>query len=164
VSDYGRRHLLFEVGDDLFAVDALEVREILEPADATPVPGAVVGVHGLVNLRGTLIVAGRLSRLLGLTAVAGDEAALVVFEHGGRSVALEVDRVVGMTPASSGELDVGSDLLAALGAGDVVRGVGRYDSRPYFQLDVEAVFKRVLEQGDAAGLAADVGSTEGQGS
>jgi chemotaxis signal transduction protein len=162
VSDYARRQLLFEVGDYLFAAAAGEVLEILEPVSATPVPGAVAGVDGLVNLRGKLIVSGHFARLLGLKREGVDEPALVVFEHGGRSVALQVDGVVGMAPASGGELDVGGDLLAALGARDVVRGVGRFGSRPYFQLDMAAVFARVLERDGEGGPGLELGSTEGQ--
>jgi chemotaxis signal transduction protein len=167
VSDYARRQLLFEVGEHLFAAEAEEVCEVLEPTEATPIPGAVPGVHGLINLRGNLLVTGEFGRLLGLTTARGNDPALVVFEQGDRQVALEVDRVLAMapTPASNGkgDLDVGSELLDALGAGALVTGVGQFGPRPYFKLDMRAVFERVLEQVGEGDRAATLGSTEGQG-
>ncbi len=171
MSDYARRQLLFEVGEHLFAAEADEVREVLEPTVATPIPGAVPGVRGLINLRGNLIVAGELGRLLGLEAAPGRDPALVVFEQGDRRVALEVDRVIAMSPAPSskstgkrnGDLDVGRDLLEALGAGELVVGVGQFGPRPYFKLNMRAVFERVLQQVGEGDRAVTLGSTEGQG-
>ena len=168
MSDYARRQLLFEVGEHLFAAEAEEVCEVLEPTEATPIPGSVPGVHGLINLRGNLLVTGEFGRLLGLTTIRGSDPALVVFEEGDRRVALEVDRVVSMAPAPSSSsskedgLDVGSELLDALGAGDLVEGVGQFGPRPYFKLDMRAVFERVLEQVGEGDRAVTLGSTEGQ--
>ncbi len=146
MSDSARRQLLVEVGEYLFAAEADEVREVMGRTEATPVPGAVPGVLGLINRRGKVIVAGELGTLLGIGARPGDESALVVFADGDRRIALLVDRVVGMAPGPRGELDVRSELLEALDARDVVTGVGRYGGRPYFRLDVQAIFARVLDQ------------------
>ena len=166
MSDYARRPLLFEVGEHLFAAEAEEVREVLEPTEATPIPGAVPGVHGLINLRGNLLVTGEFGRLLGLTAAPSRDPALVVFEQGERQVALEVDRVLAMVPSRSSkrndDIDVGSELLDALGAGGLVKGVGQFGPRPYFKLDMRAVFERVLEQAGEGDRAVTLGSTEGQ--
>ena len=169
MSDYARRQLLFEVGEHLFAAEAEEVREVLEPTEATPIPGAVPGVHGLINLRGNLLVTGEFGRLLGLSESTSGDPALVVFEQGDRQVALEVDQVIAMVPAppskkgkGSGDLDVGSELLDALGAGALVTGVGQFGPRPYFKLDMRAVFERVLEQVGEGDRAVTLGSTEGQ--
>ncbi len=162
MSDSARRQILVEVGEILFAADARDVREVMEPTVATPVPGAVPGVLGLINRRGKVIVAGELGTVLGLSLQRGDEAALVVFAEGNRRIALEVDRVVGIAPYSTTGLDVESDLLDALGAREVVAGVGRFGLRPYFQLDVPALFARVLEQTGEPDRSIQTGSTGGQ--
>lgn len=162
MSDYARRQLLFEVGDYLFAAEAAVVREVLEPAEATPIPGAASGIRGLINLRGNLVVAGQFGPLLGMEDQGGEDTALVVFEYENRQVALEVDRVVGMNPAAKLDLDVDGELLGALGARDLVLGVGRLGARPFFQLDMGAVFARVLERdGDDNGAGA-LATTEGR--
>jgi chemotaxis signal transduction protein len=141
VSDSVRRQLLFEVGEHLFAVDARNVREVLEPTEATPVPGSVPGILGLMNLRGT--------------------PALVVFEHESDRVALEVDRLSGVAPYPTGDLDVDGELLEVIGAREIVAGVGQLGSRPYFQLEMKALFARVLEQDTDRDRAIQLGSIGG---
>lgn len=140
------RQLLFEVGNYLFAVDAREVRGVMTPGEITPVPGAVLGVLGLMNLRGRLVVAGELATLLGLEPAGKDGSALVLFENGERQLALRVDCVVGVVPYTTAELDVDGDLLEALGARDLVKGVGQSGPRPFLQLNLDSVFARVLGQ------------------
>ncbi|UCC47915.1 MAG: chemotaxis protein CheW [Gemmatimonadota bacterium] len=140
------RQLLFEVGDYLFAVDAREVRGVMVLDEATPVPGAVPGVLGLINLRGRLVVAGELATLLGLASTGGQGSVLVLFENGTRQLALGVDRVVGVVPYTGAELDVDGDLLEGLGARDLVNGVGQSGPRPFLQLNLDSVFARVLGQ------------------
>ena len=159
MSRSARRQLLFEVGEHLFAADAREVCEVREPVEATPVPGAVPGVAGLINLRGTLVVAGEMAPLLGFTPSKSEETALVVFEEGERRIALEIDRLVGVIEEAREDLDVDGELLEALGARDVVAGVGQFEARPYFQLDVEALIARVLDQDGERDRAVHLGST-----
>ena len=51
----GARLVLFRVGDLVFAVEAVSVREILPAHGATRIPGAVDAVEGLINVRGRLL-------------------------------------------------------------------------------------------------------------
>ncbi len=144
--DSVKRQLLFEVGPYLFSVEAQYVREVLEPCAVTPVPGAATPVVGLINIRGTLMIAARLAALLGVTPGVDEETALVTFEHGQRRLALLVDRAVGVAPHPTGGLVVDGVFLAALGLESVVLGVGggEFGTRPYYQLDVGVIFERVL--------------------
>ena len=149
--DSVKRQLLFEVGPYLFSVEAQYVREVLEPCAVTPVPGAATPVVGLINIRGTLMIAARLAALLGVTPGVDEETALVTFEHGQRRLALLVDRAVGVAPFPAGGLDVDGEFLAALGSESVVLGVGEFGTRPYYQLDVGVIFERVLgEESESA--------------
>jgi chemotaxis signal transduction protein len=146
VADAPWRQLLFEVGDHLFAVEAVEVRRVIEPGEVTPVPGAVPGVLGLMNLRGRLVIAGDLATLLGLASKETAGSTLVLFENRERQLALRVDRVVGVTPCTTAELDVHGDILEALGARDLVKAVRQFGPRPVLQLNLDSVFTRVLGQ------------------
>jgi chemotaxis signal transduction protein len=159
VSDSARRQLLLEVGGCLYAASADEVREVMDRTEATPVPGAVQGVLGLLNRRGKVIVAGELGAFLGVDSEPGDEAAFVVFADDDRRIALLVDRIIGMAPYAATELDVGSDLLEALGARELAVGVGQFGPRPYIRLDVPAIFARVFDQAGDRERSIRLGST-----
>jgi chemotaxis signal transduction protein len=161
VSDNTRRQLLFAVGNHLFSADARAVREIVEPGlAATPIPGAIPAVRGLINLRGTLLVAANLGALLELTSRPSDPA-VVVFEHEARQVALEVDRVVDVASLPRGGLDGNGQLLDTLAVRSAVCGVGRYGSQPYFELDVSELIGLMLEEqqrGDSKAVESDGGA------
>lgn len=145
VSDNTGRQLLFTVGDHLFAADARAVREIVEVGlAATPIPGAIPAVWGLINLRGKLLIAGSLSALLEVPPRSLDPV-LVVFEHGPRQVALEVDCVVDVASEPGDENSAGGQPGGALGSHPVVAAVGRFGDRPYFRLDMRQLFAMLLE-------------------
>lgn len=145
MSDSTRRELLFEVRGHLCSADIRDVRGVTELADVTPVPGSITGVLGLINLHGAIVVAGDLGSLLGLGASDGEEAALVVVELGVRCAALRVDRVVSVEAGEDGsEDDMDWRVPGALEAANVVTGVGRFDSRPVYRLDPDAILSRVL--------------------
>jgi chemotaxis signal transduction protein len=139
--------LVFEVGEHRLAVEARRVLEVLEPLDATPIPGADPYVEGLVNLRGTLAV---MANLAGLLDIGGEarpaEPALVVLERDSQRLALRVDRVVGVLPYPAAALEIDSDVLEALGARELISGVGEMEGQPFVQLDLDAIFRRVLFQ------------------
>lgn len=91
------------------------------------------------------MVAAELAALLELaSAEEKEEAALMVLARGRRRLALQIDRLVGVAPYANEGPDVGSELLQALDAGDLVTGVGEFRTRPYYQLGVAAIFDRVL--------------------
>ena len=45
----------FNINNELFAVDALHVREVLKYSEITPVPSTNAYVRGLINLRGKVV-------------------------------------------------------------------------------------------------------------
>ncbi len=99
--------LCFQVGERLFALDIMVIGEILRNQTVTPVPGAPGHVLGVVNLRGELLPAVDLGRMLGCSPgqPGGDrETKLVVVRAGGRSAGLLVDAVLEVVRVPCGEL------------------------------------------------------------
>ena len=155
------RLLLCEVGPYLFAIDVRRVKEVIEPRQATPIPGAPEAVLGVVNVRGVLTTVADLSGLLQVDSQRGEEAALVLMEHAGRRLGLLVDRVAGVEPRPEEGLSVEHELLEALGAGEAVKGVGEFGARPFFELDIGSLFHRVL--GSDASESVEQGPSQGLG-
>ncbi len=69
--------------------------------------------------------------------------------------------MLGMAPYPTGGPDVPEKLLEALGAREVVRGVGHLGARPYYELDVPALIDRVLEPAARAAAVPRPADTEG---
>ncbi len=71
----------FRLGEDLYGLDVLLIREVALLAQITPVPHAPPGVLGCVNLRGQIHLALDLRQLLGRgQTVPGPEARLILFK------------------------------------------------------------------------------------
>lgn len=66
----GGQYLTFRLHGERFAADILQVREILELAAITRVPKTPPWVHGVMNLRGTVVPVIDLAAKLGLPACA----------------------------------------------------------------------------------------------
>ncbi|MFZ3208081.1 MAG: chemotaxis protein CheW [Geobacteraceae bacterium] len=56
----------FQLGDDLYAVDIMRIREIIRPQKLTLLPRAPAFVEGIINLRGAVIPVIDMRRRFGL--------------------------------------------------------------------------------------------------
>jgi purine-binding chemotaxis protein CheW len=84
----------FRVDGELFGVEALLVQEVSRHLELTPVPQAPKAVAGIANLRGDVVTALDLRRLLGRPDRAeGVKAMNVVLRTEGSPVSLLVDEI-----------------------------------------------------------------------
>lgn len=91
----GRRELIaFRVGEQMFCVDIMVVREIRGWTPATPLPRSPSYMRGVINLRGAVLPIVDLGARLGLqpTEVTARHVIMVV-NLGGRTIGLLVDAV-----------------------------------------------------------------------
>ncbi len=72
------RVCLIELGQERFAIDLRQVREVFEPESVTPVPGMPDALVGVTNLRGTIIPLADVRRALGVSLSAMLKYAVVV--------------------------------------------------------------------------------------
>lgn len=49
------RWVSFTVADEVYAVNVLDVQEVLRDAEITPIPGATDAIIGIINLRGNVV-------------------------------------------------------------------------------------------------------------
>jgi purine-binding chemotaxis protein CheW len=84
----------FRLGEDLFAVDIMRIKEIIRPQRLTHLPRAPQFIEGVINLRGTVIpvLDLRLRFDLSRRPEAGNSRLLIV-RMGGQVMGLEVDDV-----------------------------------------------------------------------
>ncbi|OQW37510.1 MAG: hypothetical protein A4E19_12575 [Nitrospira sp. SG-bin1] len=86
------RVCLIELGQERFAIDLRQVREVFEPESVTPVPGMPDSLVGVTNLRGTIIPLADLRGALGVSASVMPKYAVVV-RHGTHQVGILVEDV-----------------------------------------------------------------------
>lgn len=104
--------LTFQLEKHIFAVDVLQLREILRFTPPTPVPRAPSEVAGMMNLRGKIIVVFDLRALFGLPAASPTPASrILVVEREGRAAGLWVDRVLEVKKVSEQDFRPPPDMV-----------------------------------------------------
>ena len=93
-----RELVTFRLSEERYAIDIQSVREIRGWSPATPLPNSEPFMQGVVNLRGIVLPVMDLGRRLGGPASAPSARhAVIVIEHGGRTMGLLVDAAGGVT-------------------------------------------------------------------
>ena len=126
----------FEIGDEEYAVDILEVQEIIRMVEITPVPKAPHYVEGVINLRGKVIPIVDLRNRFGLGEAESTKDT--------RIVVVDVSRIIlGFIVESVSEvLRIPSSLIESppngkQGGAEFYKGVGRVDGRLLIFLDLD---------------------------
>lgn len=138
------QYITFKLGDELFAIDVVQVREVLELPLITRVPTAPAYMRGVVNVRGKAIPVVDLRAKFGLSATADTvNSRIVVME-------LELDgdaTVIGGIADSVHEvieLEAAQieppPRIAMRWRSELIRGMGRRGEQFIIILDIGAVF------------------------
>jgi purine-binding chemotaxis protein CheW len=98
--------LCFQVGERIFAVDIMGIREILRAQPITLVPEAPSHIAGVLNLRGELLPVVDLRQVLpGAAEVEpAEDPNLIVVRAAGRTAGVLVDRVLEVVSVGVAEL------------------------------------------------------------
>ena len=84
----------FRLGDDLYAMDIMRIREIIRPQKLAVLPKAPAFMEGALNLRGTVIPVVDLRKRFDMPISENDQnRRLLIVAMGGRSLGFVVDEV-----------------------------------------------------------------------
>ncbi len=128
----------------MYGCEIASVCEIIPFQRATRLPGAPSFVHGLINLRGTIVTVLDLGRRLDPTHPVVTDGAIVLLDIQPRSVGLAVDEVMDVQQIV--------EEAVAVAVGDVpsglVRGLGHLgDDAIVILLDIHELVNQVLLRG-----------------
>lgn len=145
--------LSFMLGQDMFAIGILAVREILEYAGVTPVPQMPPAISGVINLRGTAVPVMDLAlRLERQPSTIGKRTCIIVVEVDGGDgpfvIGILVDAVNAVLDIPAAEIEPAPSFGAQVRA-DLLQGIGKVDGRFVLLLNV----RHVVAEHEIAGLA-----------
>jgi len=84
----------FRVGNEMYALDIMQIKEIIRPQKLTPVPKAPSFVEGVINLRGAVIPVADMRKRFDLQLTASDrKSRIMICSLAGRMIGLLVDEV-----------------------------------------------------------------------
>ncbi len=139
----------FVVADRLCGIEVTRVQEVLRAAAITPLPLAPPAVRGLLNLRGRIVPAVDLRRVLGLPAApAGSAAGHLIVHDGGSPVSLVVD-AIGDVRRTDGAAPLPVPHTLAGPARDLIAGTVPLADGLLLVLDLDRTLDRAFAEPDA---------------
>jgi purine-binding chemotaxis protein CheW len=145
----------FHVGAQEYALDIMQIKEIINPVPITPVPKAPPFIEGIVELRGAVLPVVDLRKRFEVEAGAVTrESKYVIVALEGHIVGLVVDRVRDVTRIDESDVLDAPAMAVGLDA-RFVSGVIKRDNRIIMMLDVHGILTATERS-----LLADLGRVE----
>lgn len=129
----------FRLGDNLFAVDIMRIKEIVTPQKLSGFPLHNAALDGMINLRGQVIPVMNLRARFGMPPKPGGPGKLIIISVIGRLVALAVDDLDEVITVAVRDLTPPPDMVAGVGAEYLV-AVCLWNERMYMVLHIDQLF------------------------
>lgn len=101
-----KRWVTFRLGQELYGVNVMQVREVLRYTDIAPVPGAPSYVLGIINLRGNVVTVMDTRMRFGLpSAEVTDSTRIMIIESDNHVVGILVDSVAEVVDLNTNDID-----------------------------------------------------------
>ena len=142
--DVTDQYLTFVLAGEHYGVDILRVQEIRGWSQVTHIPNTPEYIHGVLNLRGTIVPIIDLRMRLGIERVANSRTTVIVVlrvMHGeqNRIIGLVVDAVSDVCNVGSAERKPAPDFGASAQT-EFISGMAAIDDRMVILLDVDRLF------------------------
>ncbi|MEI7816199.1 MAG: chemotaxis protein CheW [Desulfuromonadales bacterium] len=135
----------FSLGDKLFAVDIMRIREILVSQKLSPLPCASAFLDGVITLRGCVIPVMNMRKRFGML-IAADLCVgkLLVVTLVSQLLALVVDDVMEVISVPVAEIKPPIQIVAGVGM-EFLHGVCLSNSRVFMILDIDSLLSQPRE-------------------
>jgi len=141
--------LTFKLAGEEYALNIMDIKEIIRPKEATEVPRTPDYILGIFSLRGTIIPVFDVNLRLGLPrGERGSQNRIVVVKSRENFFGLHVDSVVQVLDIPLSRIEPPPEILGGV-EGEFLRGIGRIDDRLIILLNLGRVLK--LDDGDGSG-------------
>jgi purine-binding chemotaxis protein CheW len=131
--------LCFRVSTEMYAINIMEIKEIIKPREITEVPRVPHFVSGILSLRGIIIPVFNMRRRLGLPPVEGmAKERIVVIKKGEELRGLLVDEVTQVVRVVSSSIEQPPAVLDGVDR-EFVSGIGRHNGMMLILLNLSTV-------------------------
>ncbi len=148
----------YHVGNNLFSINVLKVKEIINPLPVTPVPESHSSVEGVVQVRGEILPVISLATALNLpTTHPLEETKLIISELNKMKVAFRVDEVQRIQRISWDQ--IGEPASLSMGLEETTTGVIKMDDKVILLLDYEKIVYDITDK--TSFHVSEIGTSEG---
>jgi purine-binding chemotaxis protein CheW len=136
----------FRLGEELYGVDIMDVKEIVKVQGVRPIPNAPYYVEGIINLRSEIIPIINLHKRFHIQKLAEDadvdsedEGGFIILDIDGNKIGIIIDRVARVVPVEKGDIKPPPQMLSGIGT-EYINGVVRQESEYLIILDIRKLF------------------------
>jgi len=134
----------FQISEELYGIDIMDVKEIVRVQDIRQIPNAPLYVEGLFNLRGEIIPIISLHKRFHLKkARLGDEDELlsgfIIIDLDGMKLGVIIDKVERVVTIEASDIQPPPQMLSGIGA-EYIKGVVNRDGGYLILLDIRKLF------------------------
>ena len=135
----------FFINNELFAVDTLQVREVLKYSEITPVPGSQAYVCGLINLRGKVVTVIDTRLMFSLPQQAPDDDTNIILIDFSEEemVGFLVDSVDEVVNITTKNIEIAPSLSDNDTKSGFIKGVTHYNNTLIILLDIDRIIAHV---------------------
>ncbi|WP_432664124.1 chemotaxis protein CheW [Wukongibacter baidiensis] len=134
-----KQYVIFNLGNEQYGVDIMNVKEISEFKESTKVPSAPYFVDGIINLRGEIIPIVNLKKRFGIENDEIDsDTRIIVINLNGRNVGFVVDEASQVLRINNDDIDPAPEIIAGVDR-QYINGVGKVEDKIIILLDLEKI-------------------------
>ena len=138
-SSVNDRYLVFQLGEEFYAMPLLDVREVIAVPDSTPVPNSPDHFTGIMNLRGQVISIFDLRKKLNIKpADKTEENAVIIIDINSINIGIVIDEVSSVQAISEEEIS-GAPELDSKHANKYLYGVAKKNDKLILMIDLTKV-------------------------
>ncbi len=132
--------VVFNIGDEEFGVEIMNVQEIIRMTNITKIPQAPNYVRGIINLRGRIVIVINLNDIMGMDGKESDQnTRIIVAEMGDTVVGFIVDSVTEVLRLPEINVEPAPAIIANKINTEYVSGVGKIDERLLILLNLHKI-------------------------
>jgi purine-binding chemotaxis protein CheW len=134
----------FQLGEELYGINIMDVKEIVRVQDIRAIPNAPVYVEGIFNLRSEIIPIINLHKRFHLKKVLNSEedellSGFIIIDIDGMKLGVIIDRVSRVVTVEKEDIQPPPQMLSGIGA-EYIHGVVRQDQGYLIILNIRDLF------------------------
>lgn len=142
--DHQFQLVTFQLGEELYGIDIMDVKEIVRVQEIRPIPNAPVYVEGIFNLRKEIIPIINLHKRFHLkrASLAEEDELLsgfIIIDLDGMKLGVVIDRVARVVTVESEKVMPPPQMLSGIGA-EYIQGVVQQEQGYLIILNIEKLF------------------------
>ncbi|EJA7860400.1 chemotaxis protein [Listeria monocytogenes] len=138
----------FTVGENLFCINVLKVKEIIHPLEVTPVPDSNPAIEGVSQVRGEIMPVVNLARVMKLPEIEPENTKFIITELNQMKIVFRVNEVHRIQRISWEQIEEPEKL--SIGLEELAVGIVKLDGNLVLLLDYEKIIYEISGNADFA--------------